>query len=125
MKCNLPFNPADDYSIPETVEGKILKALYGDSDKAVNTDGKDVADFVSEQSALLQAAANMLTNHLRPVCEFDMRYAMMWAYWKASEAFDESQTLENALILCSISVCETILKKSGYRFVMEESEHGD
>jgi hypothetical protein len=122
MRNKLPFDPADAYKLPNTVEGRILKALYGDSEKAA---GKDVADCVSERTALLQSAADTLTANQRPVCEFDMRYAMMWAYWKASEAFEMEPSLEHALILCAISVCETVLKSHGFMPAEEDLSDAD
>jgi hypothetical protein len=124
--CNkYQFDPVEAYELPKTVKGRILKALYGDSEKAENVAEKDMTDCVSERIAQLQSAADMLTANQRPVCEFDMRYAMMWAYWRASEAFEDDPSLKNALILCSVSVCETILKGHGYLPAKEDKSDGD
>lgn len=124
--CNkLPFDPLEVYRLPNTIEGRILTALFGNSKKAFNATGKDIEDCVSERTAVLQSAADVLIANQRPVCEFDMHYAMMWAYWKASEAYENNPSLKNALILCSISVCEKVLETHGFMPAEEDLTDGD
>lgn len=125
MYSKYPFDPMEAYDLPNTIKDRILKALYGESEKTVNAAEKDISDCISERTALLQLAADILTARQRPICEFDMRYAMMWAYWKASDSFEADPSLKNALILCSVSVCETILKAHDYMLAKEDTFDGD
>ena len=125
MNTKLPFDPTAAYKVPDTVVGRIMKALYGENAEASITSSESIADCVSERVALLQSASDALVENQRLVCKFDMRYAMMWAYWKASAVFEAEPTLEHALILCFISVCETLLKAIGYEHVRRTSEDDD
>ena len=111
MNTKLPFDPTAAYKVPDTVEGRIMKALYGENAEAAITSSESASDALVENQRL--------------VCKFDMRYAMMWAYWKASAVFEAEPTLEHALILCFISVCETLLKAIGYEHVRRTSEDDD
>ena len=47
MNTKLPFDPTAAYKVPDAVEGRIMKALYGENAEASITSSESIADCVS------------------------------------------------------------------------------